>query len=158
MEAVYVALIVAVPAVISPALLAVITGRQRRREKLEDYARQDAVATRLLDANRRVAAMAAEASEATQGQLRQIHTLVNANLTKAQQQELDATVAMAVSMQEVIDLKRTLGVEPSLEALEALATARARVTELSRDVAHRIEQTKVGEQQVANTATTETLN
>lgn len=170
MEAVYVALIVAVAGFLGQWLL-----------KRQEFTRQDQVAAQaaqaaqlllerqdaaakaarevaaqaakaaalLLDANERVAKQSATASEATQGQLRQIHTLVNANLTQAQQQELDATRAMYASMQEVVGLKRKLGAEPSPEALEALEVARARIVQLSRDVAHRIEQTEVGERQAA---------
>src|SRR6185503_19096843 len=41
-QAVWVALIVAVPAASVPVLVAWVTGVQRRREKAEDYARQDA--------------------------------------------------------------------------------------------------------------------
>jgi hypothetical protein len=39
-------LITAIASTASPLLLAYLTGRQRRLEKLEDYARQDAVAAK----------------------------------------------------------------------------------------------------------------
>src|ERR1051325_1279615 len=84
--------IAAASGMLSPMLLALLTSRQQRLKEQRDYARQDLVAAR-------VAALAVQtekvASE-TQGQLRQIHTLVNSNLTQEMQARLVALDAQIV--------------------------------------------------------------
>ena len=57
-ETIWLALIVAVPAMLSPLLLAWLTNRSHRQEKQQDYARQDQVAERA----ERVARQAEEAA------------------------------------------------------------------------------------------------
>jgi hypothetical protein len=163
MEAVLVALIVAGVGVFGQYLL-----------RRQDFARQDQVAEQaakaaellrtrqdqvaaqaaeaarlLLEANERVAEQSAQAFAATQRQLGQIHTLVNSNLTEAQGRELEATRAMLVTMQEVVDLKRQRGVEPSQEAIDAIAATRSRVEALSQSLAQKAEQTKVADAKAA---------
>ena len=203
-----IAAIVALGTILSPLILTIITGRQRRAEKQEDYkrqdevarlneARQDAIAKRamevakvaeeaarllserqdasaskaaeaarllverqdesagkaaeaarlLLAANERVAAQTAAATKATQGQLQQIHTLVNSNLTEAQQRQLDAMKIMIVTMKEVVRLNARDG-EPSQEAVLEIERAQGRADALQHDIKRREEQTKVGELQV----------
>ena len=46
MQAVWIALIVAVPALLGPVIVARITNKQRRADKIEDWAREDAVAAK----------------------------------------------------------------------------------------------------------------
>lgn len=145
--------IVALATTASPIILSVITANQRRKEKIEDYSRQDAVAAQaaeaarlLLDANERVARQTATASTETQGQLRQIHTLVNSNLTQEMQARLVALDAQIVLTQEVMRLNTAGGIAPTeaartaLENLEHTAeglrrslTERAAVTEAAAD-------------------------
>jgi hypothetical protein len=144
-EAVLVALIVASVGVFGQWLL-----------RRQDFARQDQVAAQaaeaarlLLQANERRAKQSAQEFAATQRQLAQIHTLVNSNLTEAQGRELEATRAMLITMQEVVDLKRKGGVEPSQEAIDAIDATRSRVDALSRDLAQKVEQTKVADAKAA---------
>jgi hypothetical protein len=62
--------------------------------------------------------------------LKVIHTLVNSNMTAAMQAELDATIRELAMMQEVIDIKRSVGQEPSPASLAALQRTEERVGEL----------------------------
>jgi hypothetical protein len=174
MNGVWVALIVAAfGTVIGPLLIAHLNNRQRVAEKQQDWARQDLVAAKvdkaaeqaaeaaellrqrqemvaaqaaeaarlLLAANERVAASAAE----TNGKLDVIHTLVNSNLTAAQQRELAAMMTMLTTMKEVVGLKERLKVTPSPASLEHIRNTQAQVDALSRDLDHKEHQTKVAD-------------
>lgn len=113
MEVIIVAVIVAISSTIAPLLLAWISGRQRRAEKLEDYKRQDEVAAR---------------DKAIDKKLDIIHTLVNSNMTKALQAELEAVLAQVVLLREVTRLK---GVAPTPELLDSMEVLDDRVSELT---------------------------
>jgi hypothetical protein len=122
-------LVALVVSLVSPAVLVLLTNRGKRQDRVLDWARQDAVAEQaakaaalLLAANERVASQTAVADAATQGQLAQIHTLVNSNLTAAMDAELAATVAQLVLLRR----------EASLDIDEIAATdnVAARVVEL----------------------------
>jgi hypothetical protein len=83
--------------VVSPAILAVITGWQRKSETLLNWARQDKVADAAAEAarllvidNRKVAAAAVEATAAMRGDMAVIHTLVNSNLTEEMKLRMEA--------------------------------------------------------------------
>lgn len=161
MQAVWVALIVAVAAMAGPLLLA------RQQNKRQDQiaaqaakaaellkadnkrvADQAAEAARLLlAANERVAAQTAMADRATQGQLREIHGLVNSNLTAAMRAEYEAVVQQQVVMQELVDLRAEIGREPSEEALTAISAIKTRVAELGANLNDRLEATKAAEKQ-----------
>jgi hypothetical protein len=176
MSVIWIALVVApVSGLVGPLLLARLTDKQRRADKLQDWARQDRVAAQaakaaqlllerqdavaaqaaeaaqlLLAANERVAAQSADAFAATQAQLGQIHLLVNSNLTEAQRRELEATVAMLVTMKEVVDLKQQGGIEPSPEALAAIRNTQERVDALTRDLNNKVQQTRVADAQITD--------
>lgn len=168
MDSLWVALLVAV---IGPAVLSFLTNRQRRADKREDWARQDAVAAKVDAAARQaataaellrlrqeqVAAQAAEAANLllaanervaaaaaeTSGKLDVIHLLVNSNLTIAQQRELAATTTMLTTMREVVSLKEQLGVTSSTASLEHIRITEERVNALARDLEHKVAQTRV---------------
>jgi hypothetical protein len=153
-----IALIVAVSSVISPLVLSILNNRSRRAEKLEDYARQDAVAAKaeeaaklllerqkvtaseaatvarkLLDANDRVAdaaKVAVETAQVTNTKLDLIHTLVNSNMTTAMKSEFDAVVRELAMMREVVILNKAAGREPSLDTLAAIKSTEGKITEL----------------------------
>lgn len=74
--------------VASPLVYGYATNKGRRKEKLEDWAREDAVAKRL-----------ARSNQATNSKLDQIHTLVNSNMTAAMENELAAVVARLNQME-----------------------------------------------------------
>jgi hypothetical protein len=147
-ESVWVPVLVAViVAVVAPALLSVLTSRQRRAERVEDYARQDAVAAKtaeaarlLLAANERVAAQSAEADRATQAKLDQIHSLVDGNLTEAQEREVNAMRVMLASMREVVALSRKLGLVPAPDSLRQIESTEARIGVLEGNLARKIAQ------------------
>lgn len=164
-----VALAAVIASVIGPLLLAALTNRNRRLERLEDYARQDEVArraaeaTELLAGNQRAAAArAAEVAEQAKRaaelllrtnqdtrrdaremnvRLEQIHKLVNSELTQAQQRELDATVAMLAAIREVVAMKIERGLDPSPETLATMDQIQARIEVLGRVIAHKLEVT-----------------
>jgi hypothetical protein len=150
---------------ISTAAQLVLTSRAKRKEKDQDYAREDAVAKQAAEAARllveRQDAMASKAAEAarllavnteavaktaqrTSDKLDVIHTLVNSNMTAAMQAELDATVREAAMIQEVMDLKKTSGVDPTVEALAALKSARNKIAELTSTLTDRLKVTTAG--------------
>jgi hypothetical protein len=137
-DAVLISAIVAV----STAVQLVLTSRAKRKEKDQDYAREDAVAARAAEAAKLLSintAKVAETAQRTSDKLDVIHVLVNSNMTAAMQAELDATVREAAMIQEVMDLKMAAGTQPAVEALAALESARNKITELKAVLAGRSE-------------------
>ncbi len=181
-------------AIIAPAVMALLTGRQLRQGKEADWKRQDAVAdqaavaaelllerqdavahkadlvavqaaeaAKLLlerqDAVADQAAVAAEllvvanervakSAEEQAGKLDQIHTLVNSNMTASMQGELDATVAQAVLLEEVIEMRREAGKEPSPETEAALVLTKKKVEELRAALDDRVKNTEKADAQL----------
>jgi len=137
-------------------------------EHQEEVARQAAIAAqKLLEENKKVATVAATSSKnlldaqarlaeqailtnttlivqgkVTTNKLDVIHTLVNSNMTAAMQAELDATNRELAMMLEVIDLKKAAGKEPTIEAIDALAVTRAKISELDAALKDRVKQQK----------------
>lgn len=157
--AIWVAVIAAVSAlsgVVSPLVLVLLTGYIRRKEKAQDYERQDAVAKVLMERQDRAAAAvakvastlevntktAAETSEATQTQLKAIHTLVNSNMTTEMKNNLDTTRRELVLLNHVVDLDRAAGREPSVETLAEIKSTEDKIVELQSAVADRLEKTQ----------------
>jgi hypothetical protein len=159
MQAVWIALIVAAPAAAVPVLVAWITGVQRRKEKKQDYARQDAVADRLAARQDAIAAKAAEKAELlldanervahtamlTQEKLDVIHVLVNSNMTAAMQAELTAMEEVLAMRLELAEDRTAAGQQPRPELLAAITNARSKVAELRSALSDRMEQTKVAD-------------
>ncbi len=126
--------------VFSPLILAYVSGRQRRREQVQQWEREDRVAVRAAEAEARAADSArlllavnrevVEATTVTNGKLDVIHGLVNSNLTTAMQAEYDATVRTLALMREVVALRREAGADPSVDAIAAIAATETRVAEL----------------------------
>jgi hypothetical protein len=147
MEAIWIAVIVAMTSTVSPLLLAYLTNRQRRRDKLEDWARQDAVAAQarqvaddLLRVNRQVVGATEEANtklDTANGKLDTIHGLANSTLTAAKQAELDAKNVTLVLMRELAErngdgqsVERAAAIDAlaaSIEALQAEVDERTRL-------------------------------
>jgi hypothetical protein len=126
--------------IVGPALISVLTARQRRAERLEDYARQDAVAAQaaqaaelLLAANERVATQTAEASARTDGKLRQIHELVNSTLTGAMQSQLVAMEAQLAMVRrwEPHEEAHIAALEAAVGGLRAKLDDRSRQTTIA---------------------------
>lgn len=107
MENVLIAVIGIAGIIGSPALLAYLTGRQRRADKLEDWKRQDAVAAKvdeaavkaaeaaslLLIANERVAKTAKQ----TDAKIDDVHKIVNQQRTDAQKYQADLIAALVAA-------------------------------------------------------------
>lgn len=155
--------VVALAAVAGTSLPVWLTGRQRGRDRREDWARQDTVAARveavadraaeaarvLLVANERVAEQAAADAAEVSGKLGQIHELVNSSLTAQMEEAAAALSQQAVLMREVVALNRAAGREPSTEALDAIDAIDARVAELQARLTDRAKSTKIADAQVA---------
>lgn len=94
MSAVLVAALVAIASTVSPLLLAVVTGHQRRMEKEQDWRRQD-------DIRRRDKADRLADKAEINGQLKEIHVLVNSNMTAQLKSEYDGTLRELVLMREL---------------------------------------------------------
>jgi hypothetical protein len=116
-----------------PIIVSRMSADERHAEREEDHARQDRVreqveATARLQAlqNRKVEVSTA----ATNDKLDEIHVAVNSNLAKAQIEALDAKDMLVVVMTENLDMRRSLGLEPTKSALEILETTKARALEL----------------------------
>lgn len=152
--------------VFMPIFLAWMAYSQKRQDKIEEYARQDLVAARaeaaakeLLESNKKIAAqtdqVATQAAEAaklllaanervsqdtklTNVKLDTIHGLVNSNMTAAMQAELDATMRERAVMQELMELKKGMGKEPTVDTLAALKSATDRTHELNTILADRL--------------------
>lgn len=142
------ALIAAIPTFTTPLVMAVVNHQIARQQKQEDYARQDVVAAKaaeaaelLLASNEKVA----KAAKVTDEKLDVIHTLVNSNMTAAMKSELDAITRELAMMQEVVELKRTAGKEPSTAALSSIESTKDKIKELQVEVAKRLEQDKTAQ-------------
>ncbi len=141
----------------APLLITYATTRLRRQERLEDYARQDAIAQRVAE----VARTAADNSAATERKLNQIsqqalqireqanqiHILVNSDMTAARQAELDQTRAILAVLRRVTNLTVQQGAAPDPEDVQAIARAEHRVQELEQILADRLEQFRLSERQ-----------
>jgi hypothetical protein len=160
---VWVAVVVAMSGTLSPVLLAYLTNKNRHSERLEDYARQDAVAAQAAEAARllveRQDAAAGKAAEAarlllaanervaktaavTNIKLDVIHTLVNSSMTEALQSELRAVTSELraierelAMMVEMGELRRASGGEASPTAVAAIEATRERIIELKTKIA-----------------------
>lgn len=150
-EAVQLALIVAIPAILSPLILAWLTNRNTMKLKEQDYLRQDAVAQAALDAAAKLEKKLAATSTETNKKLDVIHTLVNSSMTAAMQTALDSLKTQIPMMLEIIDLKKKAGLEPSVDALASVKSIREQITKLEADIAARIEAAASAAQTVVTT-------
>lgn len=175
-DAIWLALIVAIPPTVASVVVAPLTiwltniGNRkvkeaeaaiRHQERVEDNARQDLIAQRAADTAEQAAAKAAEAAslllaanervantaKVTNNKLDVIHTLVNSNMTAAMQAEYDATVRELAMMREVIALKKVAGHQPSAEAVNALTATETKIAEMRASLDDRLKQAKVVDRQ-----------
>lgn len=144
-----IALVVTVVTVGTPVLTIFITNRNAAAIKKEDWERQDKVAAQAAEAARLLLASnerVARTAEFTNGKLDVIHTLVNSNFTAAMQAEYDATIALLTTMQEIVELKRKAGDEPSPETIAAIEATKAKIAKLRIALDERLRQAKLAEQ------------
>lgn len=149
----------AVVATISPLILAVVTRYLNRSDKREDWARQDAVASRVAAAAvkvEKVAKTAAKNQSTTDKKLddlaegqREIHTLVNSNMTATMQDSHDSTVRELIALREITRLTEASGATPDPATAIAIEMAEAKVAELEVTLSAREEAQSIVEQQAA---------
>ena len=114
--------------IIGPMLLGYMQSRSRHKDKIENWDREDARAKQ------------------TNGQLKEIHTLVNSNLTEALRAELESTMRELASLKLIVDLNRERGREPTIEALALIGSTEKRIKELQVNLDHRVKQAKLLDQ------------
>lgn len=95
-----------------------------------------------------VAAVAVAATAETKSQLNQIHTLVNSNMTAAQQGELDQTRVTLVMLRKIVVMAATAGRDPSSEELDLIDRTERRVSELEHILADRMTQQQLVEAEI----------
>jgi hypothetical protein len=172
-ETVILALIVAIPAALSPVAIRWWDSRslaqakaaeadERRADKDQDWARQDAVSDRLLASNALVAksankllessALVVASASVTEERLKelvigqtQIHTLVNSNLTAAKQAQLEALEAKLTVQREMTAFRKQVGKDVDKEALANMEATAIKIAELKAELADRLAQTDAAE-------------
>lgn len=146
-------------AAVAPLLLAFYNRRMMRKDRAEEQERRDdektrqdevavqaaKVAAALIKSNSEVASITHQAATETAARLAAIHTLVNSNLTQAQERELDATRAMLGSMREVMAMRQDRDLPVSPETIDAIKMIEARITVMAGDLAHKDQLTKLAE-------------
>jgi hypothetical protein len=120
----------------------------RRKEKAEDYARQDVVAGRVAEAARQVAEVARVAKVSDERisakldegleQGKKIHILVNSDMTAARTSERDQAKVALIALKRVQSLSAKLGLPPDQGEQEAIEAAEGRITELNEILADRL--------------------
>jgi D-arabinose 1-dehydrogenase-like Zn-dependent alcohol dehydrogenase len=123
--------LVAIASTVSPLVLAVITGRQRRLEKQQDWARQDQV-------RQRDRAEQQEDTRRLEGKVDVIHELVNSDKTAALQSELVALRGQVVLMKRVMALNEAAQLVTTSDEHAALTAVEARAAEIEAVVADRL--------------------
>ncbi len=147
-------------AILSPIILSQLTNRARRIEREIDFARQDEVALKaretaalLLAAQKvtiektdQVAETATLRSLEVNTQLRQIHTLVNSDMTAARQGQLDQSRKSLMLLKKVAGMAEKLGLPPpSKEELLEMEETEKHIVELEAILADRMAQMKAVE-------------
>lgn len=138
------ALIAGVQLLLLTVVQALISSRKEKR----DYARQDAVAARVVEAAAKVAEVArsakavneAIADKLDQGleQGKKIHILVNSDMTAARTNERDQTKLTLLALKQVQALGVKLGLESRRDELDAIERAEQRIEELNQILADRL--------------------
>jgi alkylhydroperoxidase/carboxymuconolactone decarboxylase family protein YurZ len=159
-------------AIAAPILLLYFTERARHNDRQQDYDRQDELMERAATAaeslavsNKQLAEIAVTSSVSvdrklevipkviqstaneTGRQLKQIHTLVNSNLTASMQGQLDATKRELVTLRELVALRKETGKDVDPKTLEQIVETEGLIERLAKMIAEREEQTVVADQQ-----------
>lgn len=141
---IFAALIVASSSTISTLFLAVHNTREGRAKRLEEYARQNALADKaaqqvqaLIETNVLITKRADETAIVLEGKLDVIHTLVNSSMTAVKQSEYDAVGRELALMREVMILKAAAGNPAAPEDHEAIALTQAKLEKLGIELSGR---------------------
>lgn len=159
---------------LAPVLLIRANGRERRKDQIQTWKRDDKVAEQAAEAARLLLAAqresiartdevaehvaasqsATEAKlEANAAKLEVIHKLVNSTLTAALLASLDASRGELVAVLKMADLQRAHGSGPSEDELASILALRRKVGELSAEMQEREAQTLAADTQIATEAT-----
>lgn len=166
METLLLALIVSV---ISPLILALVSGHQTRKtalaDKEADWKRQDELAARgenhtktqtdlLKEDTNHIKVVVEDAAHAqeeeaveTRMQLSQIHSLVNGDMALARSELLRQTRISLTMLKKIVDLDVEAGRIPHAEDVEAIADMEERITELESIIEDRVAQQRILDRQ-----------
>jgi hypothetical protein len=137
---------IALITVTGPVILTALNGTQQWFKERRDYRRQDIVAQRLIESNRHVSENAIKTFDKLDNiaaTAAVIHTLVNSDLTKSIQGELDATQNQLLLADQLMALHRERGVAPPQQVLDMIAVGKDRIAELTEDLAQRAKQQSI---------------
>lgn len=176
-EQIILALIVAIPAIIAsaiiPTIVLMINNNNARRikefdakihkqEKIDDYARADALEERRNKKSDEVANIlkintAAQVTTAgeTRGQLVQIHALVNSNLTSEMEARLAVMQTGLASLIEIAGLRKALGHSESEGAMALVNSTKEKINSLisTLETRKQVTESSAVDKRVTETAT-----
>lgn len=111
-----------------------------RDAKREDWKRQDEMAARaersadrIVEVNERAVVI----GEHNAGQLEQVHTLVNSQMTAAKKGERDSVEVTLTLLREVAELRRASGQEPTARALATILATETKLADLNAVIVER---------------------
>jgi len=165
MEYVYIAFI----AMIGPVILSIINGYQRKRDKEEDWARQDLVAARVEEAAQKAVEVAKQASVAarlllqenrrtaeynsvTNGkidavalQATEIHELVNSAMSEEMRRNMESQEAVLLVLLELKEVKETSGLGISEDLIARIEATKSTISDLKTALVDRAKAAKAAE-------------
>jgi hypothetical protein len=113
-----------------------LIGKQRRRERSEDKVERQEVANRLLTQNKKVELAALDTKES----LKEIHTLVNSQLTDAKVSELESARLTLILAKRIIARDEKDGITPTQEDRDTIRATQAKIEKLEALVKDRAAQ------------------
>lgn len=117
---------VAVAICVSAFMSVMLLGKHRARDRQEDQDDRRQVRETLKAQNVKANMAAVE----IKGQLSEIHTLVNSQLTEAKQAELDSARLLLIMAQRVVARDEREGAQPGKDDLSILAATQAKIKHL----------------------------
>ena len=126
-------LVAMISGLVGPTILAVVAFLIARANKREDWRRQDLVASMLVNSSQ---AVTVQLDGLKAGQ-KEIHTLVNSDMTAARNAELEQTEVALLALEEIVTLKLATGVQSTEAAHAKIDATKARITELKLILADR---------------------
>lgn len=127
-------------AVIGPTVLFRLQAKERVKERAEDHDREDEIAARVAQ----VATDFTTASASTDAALigiknvaDQTHTLVNSNMDEEKRRRLEGAIREQAGLRELVELRRSLSQEPTVETLTAIENVEKTIAELEAEIAER---------------------
>jgi hypothetical protein len=139
MDTVWLALIASV---LAPSVMLLLQSWSKRKEKKQQWERDDEVAKRLEESNAKIAALVANVAtdqKDMNGVIQATHDLVNSEKTAAMRQRLGDLRSRKLLLLEIIDLKRARGNghQPSPETMGEVALIEGDIDELEAELEER---------------------